>query len=66
MLTGVRKFLPKFKLQDVDAGHWVISEQPELFIKGKTVTPIPAIAIMTLTQSVVGDFILHHTVSKDG
>lgn len=31
-LTG--QFFPKFRMVDIDAGHWVISEQPEAFRKG--------------------------------
>lgn len=27
----IGKFFPKFQLVDIDAGHWVISEQPEAF-----------------------------------
>lgn len=64
-LPLVLKFFPKFKLQDIDSGHWVISEQPELFIKGMNVTPMPAIAIVGLTQLVVVDFVSHHMASQD-
>ena len=30
-LPIIGKFFPKFELVDIDAGHWVISEQPEAF-----------------------------------
>lgn len=33
-LPIIGKFFPKFELVDIDAGHWVISEQPEAFRKG--------------------------------
>lgn len=36
MLPTVGRFFPKFELADIDAGHWVISEQPEEFRKGET------------------------------
>ncbi|RCI14005.1 hypothetical protein L249_8139 [Ophiocordyceps polyrhachis-furcata BCC 54312] len=31
MLTSIGHLFPKFRLVDVDAGHWLISEQPEAF-----------------------------------
>ncbi len=30
-LPIIGQFFPKFELADIDAGHWVISEQPEAF-----------------------------------
>ncbi|RFU33880.1 hypothetical protein B7463_g2454, partial [Scytalidium lignicola] len=30
----IGRFFPKFELVDIDAGHWVISEQPEEFRRG--------------------------------
>ena len=33
-LPLVGKFFPKFQLVDVDAGHWVISENPKAFGQG--------------------------------
>lgn len=33
-LPIVGRFFPRFELVDVEAGHWVISEKPEEFIKG--------------------------------
>lgn len=35
MLPVVGRFFPKFELVDIEAGHWVISEKPEEFRKGK-------------------------------
>ncbi|CAA9958031.1 Mitochondrial hydrolase [Pyrenophora teres f. maculata] len=32
-LPIIGRFFPRFELVDVDAGHWVISEKPEEFIK---------------------------------
>lgn len=31
-ITG--RFFPRFRLEDVEAGHWVISENPEAFRRG--------------------------------
>ncbi|KAH8725222.1 Alpha/Beta hydrolase protein [Phaeosphaeriaceae sp. PMI808] len=33
-LPIIGRFFPRFELVDVEAGHWVISEKPEEFIKG--------------------------------
>lgn len=33
-LPIVGRFFPRFELVDIEAGHWVISEKPEEFIKG--------------------------------
>ena len=33
-LPIIGRFFPLFKLVDIDAGHWVISEKPELFRQG--------------------------------
>ncbi|EMC96883.1 hypothetical protein BAUCODRAFT_430976 [Baudoinia panamericana UAMH 10762] len=33
MLPTVGRFFPKFEVVDIEAGHWVISEQPEEFRK---------------------------------
>ncbi|OAL02397.1 alpha/beta-hydrolase [Phaeosphaeriaceae sp. SRC1lsM3a] len=32
-LPIIGRFFPRFELRDIDAGHWVISEKPEEFIK---------------------------------
>lgn len=34
-LPVIGKFFPRFELADIDAGHWVISEKPEDFRRGK-------------------------------
>lgn len=35
VLPAIGQFFPKFQLVDIDAGHWVISEQPEEFKRGR-------------------------------
>lgn len=30
----IGRFFPRFRLVDIDAGHWVIAEKPELFRQG--------------------------------
>lgn len=35
LIPLIGQFFPKFRLVDVDAGHWLISEQPEAFRQGK-------------------------------
>jgi pimeloyl-ACP methyl ester carboxylesterase len=34
-LPIIGRFFPLFELADIDAGHWVISEQPEAFRQGE-------------------------------
>jgi pimeloyl-ACP methyl ester carboxylesterase len=36
VLPVVGEFFPRFKLQDIDSGHWVISEKPEEFRRGES------------------------------
>lgn len=31
MLPVIGQFFPRFRLADIDAGHWLISEEPEVF-----------------------------------
>jgi pimeloyl-ACP methyl ester carboxylesterase len=33
-LPIIGRFFPRFELVDIDAGHWVISENPEAFKRG--------------------------------
>lgn len=35
VLPLIGRFFPRFRLVDIDAGHWLISEQPEAFKKGE-------------------------------
>lgn len=34
-LPIIGQFFPRFELADIEAGHWVISENPEAFREGK-------------------------------
>jgi pimeloyl-ACP methyl ester carboxylesterase len=34
-LPVLGRFFPRFELRDVEAGHWLISENPEAFRQGK-------------------------------
>jgi pimeloyl-ACP methyl ester carboxylesterase len=36
LLPLIGEFFPRFRLVDVDAGHWLISEQPEAFRQGES------------------------------
>jgi hypothetical protein len=35
MLPTIGRFFPGFRVVDIDAGHWVISEKPEEFREGE-------------------------------
>lgn len=35
VLPLIGQFFPRFRLVDVDAGHWLISEKPEAFREGE-------------------------------
>jgi pimeloyl-ACP methyl ester carboxylesterase len=35
----IGQFFPRFQMVDIDAGHWVISEKPEEFLKGESTRP---------------------------
>jgi pimeloyl-ACP methyl ester carboxylesterase len=39
-LPIIGRFFPRFELADIDAGHWVISEQPEAFRRGMRVPSV--------------------------
>ena len=30
----IGRFFPRFRIEDINAGHWLISEQPEEFRRG--------------------------------
>jgi len=55
-LPVIGKFFPMFQLVDIDAGHWVISEQPEAFRRG-----MPSFStlniVLTLRYPAVVDFL---------
>lgn len=33
-IPAIQKFFPKYQMADVEAGHWLISENPEAFRQG--------------------------------
>ncbi len=33
MIPVIGQFFPRFQIKDVDAGHWLISEQPAEFLR---------------------------------
>ena len=35
VLPAIGQFFPMFRLVDIEAGHWLISEQPEAFRQGE-------------------------------
>jgi pimeloyl-ACP methyl ester carboxylesterase len=35
VLPLIGRFFPRFRLSSIDAGHWLISEQPEAFKQGQ-------------------------------
>ncbi len=45
VLPLVGRFFPRFELQDVDCGHWVISEKPELFRQSKFPVILPGLIL---------------------
>jgi pimeloyl-ACP methyl ester carboxylesterase len=55
-LPVIGKFFPMFQLVDIDAGHWVISEQPEAFRRGTS--PFSRVKmILTLCCPAVVEFL---------
>jgi pimeloyl-ACP methyl ester carboxylesterase len=50
MLPTIGRFFPRFQLSDVDCGHWVISEKPEDFRKGKTIVLLNFLMTCLLTN----------------
>jgi hypothetical protein len=34
VIPAIGQFFPRFELVDIDAGHWLISENPEAFRQG--------------------------------
>jgi pimeloyl-ACP methyl ester carboxylesterase len=55
-LPIIGKFFPMFQLVDIDAGHWVISEQPEAFRRGMSSFSITK-EILTLRFLAVVEFL---------
>jgi len=55
-LPIIGQFFPRFELADVNAGHWLISEQPEAFRQGKSrilVSSSMILEVLTLPKAVV-------------
>lgn len=40
-LPVIGRFFPTFELRDIEAGHWVISENPEAFKNGQLNSRLP-------------------------
>lgn len=38
-VPAIKKFFPTAEIADVEAGHWLISENPEAFRQGKFLCP---------------------------
>ena len=38
-VPAIKKFFPNAKIADVEAGHWLISENPEAFRQGNMLCP---------------------------
>lgn len=43
-IPAIKKFFPNAQIADVDAGHWLISENPEAFRQGK-MAPVPSLDV---------------------
>lgn len=43
VLPLIGQFFPRFQLCDIDAGHWLISEQPEAFRRGESAPYFPGL-----------------------
>lgn len=59
VLPVVGQFFPKFRLVDIEAGHWVISERPEEFRQGSCSRPKDRKCVLTRFTAVV-DFLQKH------
>jgi len=56
-LPIIGKFFPRFEIADIDAGHWVISEQPEAFRKGRSSHHLGREAALLTLEAVVVEFL---------
>lgn len=54
VLPLIGRFFPRFKLVDIDSGHWVISEKPEAFRQG---TASSFLLVHSADQPAVVDFL---------
>jgi pimeloyl-ACP methyl ester carboxylesterase len=43
VLPTIGQFFPRFELVDIEAGHWVTSESPEEFRRGKSCSHAPGV-----------------------
>lgn len=43
VIPVIGEFFPLFEMVDVEAGHWLISENPEAFLKGEFFPPLPSL-----------------------
>lgn len=48
---AIKTYFPNAEIADIDAGHWLISENPEAFRTGKSVSPIELSPILTSDHS---------------
>lgn len=54
----IGQFFPRFAMADIDAGHWVISEKPEEFRRGKCIVCFRGIRLLMFAScTVVVDFL---------
>lgn len=51
VLPLIGQFFPRFQLVDIEAGHWLISEKPEDFRKGRLTIPPRYASFLTRTSS---------------
>lgn len=58
VLPVIGRFFPRFELQDIDCGHWVISEKPEPFRQGKNGSSVAWIS--ELIHPAVVEFVKRH------
>jgi pimeloyl-ACP methyl ester carboxylesterase len=56
-LPIIGKFFPRFQVADIDAGHWVISEQPEAFREGTASHDSAVDTALLILEAVVVEFL---------
>lgn len=56
-LPAIGEFFPRFRLVDIDAGHWLISEQPEAFRQGEDTTRSAWHVPILILQTAVVEFL---------
>ena len=47
-VPAIKKFFPNAKIADVEAGHWLISENPEAFRQGKVLCSLNVSHVLIL------------------